>query len=56
MTTGRDFLRFGGLAAAGALTHVKTNVRPNGKEVEPMNVKKVVEILSAIGYRGYLTL
>lgn len=37
-------------------THVKTAIRANGKEAEPVDLKKVMGILSGIGYRGYLTL
>ena len=37
-------------------THVKTTVHPNGKEVQPVDVKRVIGTLSGVGYRGYLTL
>ncbi len=37
-------------------THVKTSVRASGKEEEPVDLKKVMEILSRTGYRGYLML
>jgi len=36
-------------------THVKTEVRPDGKGVEAVNYGRVVSILRDVGYRGYLS-
>jgi len=45
------------LAAPYAVTtHIKTEVRPAGQDARAVDLKKVTEILSGIGYRGYLTL
>lgn len=37
-------------------THLKTEVAPKGGQKQPADVKRIVEILKAAGYRGYLTL
>jgi sugar phosphate isomerase/epimerase len=37
-------------------THVKTAVRPKGKQAEALDLKRISSILGQIGYRGYLTL
>lgn len=37
-------------------THVKTEVCPAGQEARPLDLTKVTEILSGVGYRGYLSL
>lgn len=37
-------------------THFKTEVRPAGKDKQAADMKRVVDILRGVGYRGYLTL
>lgn len=36
--------------------HLKTEVSPAGKPKQPMDFKRVIEILRAVNYRGYLTI
>jgi len=36
--------------------HLKTEVRPAGKPKEPMDLRRVVDLLRAVNYRGYLTI
>lgn len=36
-------------------THIKTEVRPEGKGAQPVDYGRVVSILREVGYRGYLS-
>lgn len=37
-------------------THFKTQIHPAGKDKQPVDLKKTVDILRGAGYRGYVTL
>jgi sugar phosphate isomerase/epimerase len=37
-------------------THFKTEVHPAGKDKQPLDLKRTVDILRGAGYRGYVTL
>ncbi len=37
-------------------THFKTQIHPAGKDKQPADLKRIVDILRGVGYRGYVTL
>jgi sugar phosphate isomerase/epimerase len=44
------------LAKYAITAHLKTEVHPAGKEKQPMDFQRVIDIMRGVNYRGYLTI
>jgi sugar phosphate isomerase/epimerase len=55
-TTADPYADIAEAAPYAVTTHFKTQIHPSGKDKQPLDLKKTVDILRSAGYRGYVTL